>query len=72
MNNLTIATVHRLCNKNQWFTQGDNVQYEKMFRMVEENAPIEEIATAIWLCTDEKRWCRRDILDELRKGMTPV
>lgn len=64
---LNFEIVYHLCNKNQWFTEGSNTQYEKMFRMVDEKAPVEEIATAIWLCTDEEKWCRRDILFELKK-----
>lgn len=64
---LNFETVYRLCNKHQWFTDGSNTQYDKMFRMVDEKAPIEEIATVIWLCSDEEKWCRRDILEELRK-----
>ena len=30
-------------------------------------APIEEIATVIWLCSDDEQHCRRDILAELEK-----
>ena len=65
---LNFQLVYELCNKHQWFTEGYNEQYSKMFRMVDEKAPVEEIATVIWLCTNEEKWCRRDILEELRKA----
>ena len=53
-----------LCIKNNWFTCGTNRQYEKLFYANENGCPVEEIATIIWLCSDEE--CRRmDILDTL-------
>ena len=55
-----------LCIRNDWFTEGTVRQYQKLFRANEEKAPIEEIATIIWLCTDETEWCRRGILAELQ------
>lgn len=68
MYGLNFYNVNELCNKYRWFTQGTTEQYNKMFRMVEEKAPIEEVATVIWLCTDEDKWCRRDILAELKEA----
>lgn len=64
---LNFCDVYELCKKHHWFTKGTAEQYNKMFRMIEEKAPIEELATVIWLCTDEKMWCRRDIFIELQK-----
>lgn len=64
---LDFYNVYELCNKYRWFTQGTTEQYNKMFRMVEEKEPIEEIATIIAFCTDEDKWCRRDILTELKE-----
>ena len=53
-----------LCIKNNWFTCGTNRQYDKLFYANENGCPIEEIATIIWLCSDED--CRRtDVLDVL-------
>lgn len=52
-----------LCIRKDWFTCGSVRQYEKLFTANEELAPIEEIATIIWLCSDD--CSRRDILDEL-------
>lgn len=53
-----------LCIRNNWFTCGSNRQYDKLFYANENGCPIEEIATIIWLCSDDD--CRRtDILDVL-------
>ena len=52
-----------LCIRKNWFTCGSNSQYDKLFYANENGCPIEEIATIIWLCSDED--CRRDILEEL-------
>lgn len=68
MYGLNFCNVYELCNKYHWFTEGTTEQYNKMFRMVDEKAPIEEVATVIWLCTDEDKWCRRDILAELKEA----
>ena len=57
-----------LCIRNNWFTQGSINQYDKLFYANENRCPIEEIATIIWLCSDEEEWCRRHILDELQKA----
>lgn len=70
MKNYTVTTKYNLrdlCIRKQWFTCGDNKQYEKLFYANEHGASIEEIATIIWLCSDEEKWCRRDILFELKE-----
>ena len=64
----TVDQVYALCNKYQWFTCGSNNQYEKLFIMIDEKAPIEEVATVIWLCSDDK-WCRRDIISVLNEAL---
>lgn len=59
--------LRRLCIKNNWFTCGSNRQYDKLFYANENGCPIEEIATIIWLCSDED--CRRlDILEILAEA----
>lgn len=56
-----------LCIKNDWFTCGTNRQYDKLFYANENGCPLEEIATIIWLCSDEE--CRRmDVVDILTKA----
>ena len=59
-------TLRQACIDNGWFTQGTNNQYEKLFYANSHGCPIKEIATIIWLCSDEGAWCRRDILDTLQ------
>lgn len=61
----TTENLRSLCIKNNWFTEGSNKQYEKLFYANENGCPIEQIATIIWVCSDDD-WCRRDILDELK------
>ncbi len=53
-----------LCIEHGWFTCGSSRQYEKLFEMNEQGAGIEQIATAIWLCSDSDvpENCRRDII----------
>lgn len=50
-NGLSLEDVYALCNSNNWFTNGDTEQYNKMFDMVRANAPINDIAVAIWICS---------------------
>ena len=54
------SKMFRLCRENAWFTCGTDEQYEKLFYALEMKAPLEEIVTIIWLCSDDG-WCRRDI-----------
>lgn len=57
-----------LCIKNHWFTCGTTHQYEKFFKMNEQGASIEQLATVIWLCSDEEEHCRRDIIIALHEA----
>ena len=58
--------LRNLCIENDWFTCGTNRQYDKLFYANENACPIEEIATIIWLCSNEE--CRRaDVLEILEK-----
>lgn len=45
-----------LCIKNNWFTSGTNSQYEKLFQLNEENAPIQDLALVIWVCSTDWEW----------------
>lgn len=67
----TNEKLRSLCIKNDWFTQGTNRQYEKLFYANAACAPISDIVTIIWLCTDTSegsKWCRKYIRDELEKA----
>lgn len=57
-----------LCIKKDWFTCGTVKQYEKLFHANSLGAPIEDIATIIWLCSDDDLHNRRDILADLRSA----
>nr|DAI75762.1 MAG TPA: hypothetical protein [Caudoviricetes sp.] len=60
----------KLCIRNNWFTCGSSRQYKKLFEMNQQGAPIEQIATVIWLCSDEEvpENCRRDIIFALHEA----
>ena len=60
--------LRHLCIKNQWFTQGTIRQYQTLFDMNYQMAPIEQIATVIWSCSDADTTCRRDIIFELNEA----
>lgn len=49
----SVDEVRSLCIKNNWFTCGDNRQYGKMFDKVREHAEIDEVATMIWICSED-------------------
>lgn len=57
-----------LCIKNKWFNCGTTRQYEKLFEMNDQRASIEQLATVIWLCSDEEKTCRRDIIVALHEA----
>ena len=58
--------LRELCIKNDWFSCGTNSQYEKLFYANDQGFSIEEIATIIWLCSDNRD--KSDILEELIKA----
>lgn len=43
--------LYYLCNKYQWFTNGDCRQYDLLFKLNREGAPLEKLATIIWFCS---------------------
>lgn len=45
-------TLYRLCVDNNYFTCGDDSQYEKLFEANENNASKKELALIIWVCSD--------------------
>ena len=59
----TTAEVRSLCIKNDWFTCGSNSQYERMFEKVREGADVEEVATIIWVCSENVT--KEEIIKEL-------
>lgn len=57
-------TLYKACNKYHWFTCGDNIQYIKLFDLNKNGASIEELALAIYMCSDV---LREDILNKLKE-----
>ena len=62
---ITNNKLYLLCNKNQWFTNGDNAQYEMMFKKNKTGASLETLATIIWICSTG--WNEQDILKILKE-----
>ena len=62
---ISTETLYRLCNKYQWFTSGDCMQYEKLFEKARQGASLETLATIIWLCS--VGYEEKDILKILEK-----
>ena len=44
--------LRELCIKNNWFTCGSNSQYEKLFQANKDRFTADQIATIIWVCSD--------------------
>ena len=62
---ISTERLYRLCNKHQWFTNGDNAQYGMMFERNKEGASLETLATIIWICSTG--WNEQDILKILKE-----
>lgn len=59
----TTEDLYQMCNNYNWFTCGDNTQYNKLFELNREGASIEELALVIYICSD----CSREsILNKLK------
>ena len=48
----SVTEIRSLCIKKDWFTNGTTTQYERMFDRVRDGADIDEIATIIWVCSE--------------------
>lgn len=59
--------LRKLCIENNWFTFGDNDQYNKLFKLNKQGASVEELALVIWLCSDDDEWNRTEIECKLRE-----
>ena len=57
--------LYNLCNKYQWFTNGDNKQYQMFFDRNAQGASLETLATIIWLCSTSYE--EKQILEILEK-----
>lgn len=59
----SVAEIRSLCIKKDWFTYGTNTQYERLFDRVRDGADIDEIATIIWVCSENVT--KEEIVKEL-------
>ena len=57
--------LYYLCNKYQWFTNGDCKQYDMLFDSNKQGASLKKLATIIWFCSNV--WNEQDILDILKQ-----
>ena len=53
-----------MCIKHDWFNEGDNEMYEKMF-IASHTQPMEAIASMIWVCSSDAEY--DEVESELRK-----
>lgn len=54
MKKLTVEEMYRICNKYQFFTNGDNSQYDKLFDVVREDSEdLPKIVTILWICSEQ-------------------
>lgn len=59
----SVTEIRSLCIKKDWFTNGTTTQYERMFDRVCDGADIDEIATIIWVCSENVT--KEEIIKEL-------
>lgn len=62
---LTNDDLDRLIKKYDWFLDGTPKQLSKLHTLVALGGSLEEIATAIWMCTGRIKTTSKDILAEL-------
>ena len=47
-----VYALREFCIRHNYFTNGDNGQYQKLFDFFEKNEPMHDIALIIWICSD--------------------
>ena len=62
---ISIDKLYYLCNKNQWFTNGDSFQYDLLFDECKNGASLERLATIIYVCS--RGYSEQDILKILQQ-----
>ena len=62
---ISIDKLYYLCNKYQWYTNGDRLQYDLMFQECKNGAPLERLATFIYVCS--RGYSEQDILKILQQ-----
>lgn len=62
---ISIDKLYYLCNKYQWFTNGDSFQYDLLFDECRNGASLERLATIIYVSS--RSYSEQDILKILQK-----
>lgn len=52
INKIPTLKLRNICIRHNYFTGGDNRQYEKLFELFENNEQMHDIALIIWICSD--------------------
>ena len=47
---ISIDKLYYLCNKYQWYTNGDRLQYDLMFQECKNGASLERLALFVYVC----------------------
>lgn len=62
---ISTEKLYYLCNKYQWFTNGDVKQYRTLFDLNKQGTSLEKLAFIIWFCSTD--YDERTILEILQK-----
>lgn len=62
---ISIEKLYYLCNKYQWFANGDRLQYDLLFTECKNGASLERLATFIYVCS--RGYSEKDILKILQQ-----
>lgn len=64
INNVEI--IYHLCNKHQWFTDGTNSQYNRMFDLARVGIKVNILAWIIWVCSDTDTHSYNEIFNTIK------
>lgn len=62
---ISIDKLYFLCNKYQWYTNGDRFQYDLMVQECKNGTSLERLATFIYVCS--RGYSEQDILKILQQ-----
>ena len=55
--------LRNLCTKHSWFDEGTESQQEKLFRINENGGTVDELTTAIWMCSSQHRCDIKEVIE---------
>lgn len=64
--NLRTEELWSLCNREKWFECGTQRQYNRLFDMNKQNAPLHDLALIIWICSTE---CEKNSIENIEKTL---